>query len=242
MSGRWRHDWLPAQASERGYRALGWCRYRALGSPEASAPPRRCHNDTVADLNSWKPAVPEGQQLVAAAPMIGDWAVPFIGGIGYQLSWFPIGFAAIALADRINLALVYGVLVLCHIAFVLWWYLQHPRPDGMAAVLNRRDAGPVLLVTNCAILAADMRRSSTLVGRAEPAGAARPLPGLLSVEAVGERLVLRFEDGSQACLRQRRRTPGAAARVAALAEPVLSMLAPASASHGGDLPTAGVRD
>ena len=189
----------------------------------------------MADLAQWRPAVPAGEELVAAAPMLGDWRGPALeprrlialsvisGAASGIIPNVVVGDRPSGTAGRVVAVVAVTIYVGLIGGLVLWrrrWRRAHPPPTGMAAVLDRK-RGPVLLVTTTAVLAADMATFTGFNSQTRPSGPAKPIPGLIGIDADGERLVLSFEDGSQATLRQRWRTPGAAGRVAALAAPVL---------------------
>ena len=172
----------------------------------------------MAGLDDWQPAAPEGHRLLAAAPLTGDWGWPVLP---------PVAIGAFGgLNPLLWTAPPYGVGVYCALlvglaAYVVRWRRAHPHPSGMAAALDvPRRTGPVVVVTDSAVLMAAMK-ASRYDGRATATGPGSAVRGLVGIEAVGERLVLSFADGSTASMRQRVRTKGAAARVAALAAPVL---------------------
>jgi hypothetical protein len=185
----------------------------------------------VADLEQWRGAIPaEGEELVAAAPLVGEWQGPALRGwpavLAGALSGVIGGFMATLVFEFVPGGAIWFVVPLLYLALAVaallwrrWWRRRHPGPDGMAAVVNwSRGRGPVLLVTATRVLQTGI---SSGTGRAAPQGLARDIPGLVAIEADGDLLVLSFEDGSTARLRQRWPTPGAAARVAELAAPVL---------------------
>lgn len=174
----------------------------------------------MATLEDWQPAVPSGHRLLAAAPLTGDWgfpeSAPWLGGVLLGIA-YPVGTSSFWVGLSLYVAAAVGIVVR-----ILWWRRRHPPPTGMAAILDvRRGDGPVVLVTDAAILATNMRLSSRLTGRARPTATAGTLPGLVAVDVRGRLLLLTFADGSTACMRQRSPTKGAAERVAALAAPVL---------------------
>ncbi|MEO5679946.1 MAG: hypothetical protein ABIS47_09790, partial [Acidimicrobiales bacterium] len=169
---------------------------------------------------------PDGQRLLAAAPLIGDW-VPFGGNRLLLLSFFSstIAFNQALLDYRV--VLVGYVAVLAVILGWIWrWRRHHPKPTGMAATLGgSRSKAPVLVVTDAAVLLTESSRPRLGTTRIRPAGVGRPLPGLVALDAEGERLVARFEDGSETALRARSPRQGAAAEsmaeVARLAAPAV---------------------
>lgn len=179
------------------------------------------------ELAMWEPAAPDGQRLVAAAPLIGDW-VPSFGRVPILLSPFYGGSAAL-IRTPLGLTIfligyVVGFVIL--LGWVRRWGRHHPRPTGMAAILGGgRLKAPVLVVTDAAVLLTETEGPSLRVSRVRPAGVGRPIPGLVTLDAAGERLIARFDDGSETALRQRMPVRGAAAEtmaeVARLAAPVV---------------------
>jgi hypothetical protein len=176
---------------------------------------------------------------VAAASMVGIWHGPPLAYGQWMTLTVVAGLMSTGVSDlifgtdgsavRIWIAWVritlLGVLVAVLVVWRWKWSRSHHRPTGMAAVLDR-DQGPVLLVTATNVLVTAIRKPTGFSGRAAPAGPASPVEGLASIQADGELLIVGFEDGSEATLRQRWPTPGAAERVAALAAPILSRRQP----------------
>jgi hypothetical protein len=198
-----------------------------------------CQTSPVADLGQWRPAVPAGDELVAAAPMMGIWHGPPVTFRQWMMVTVVVGLMSTGVSDLIFgtdgsavrtwiawLRVAVLVVLFALVGLLRWrWSRSHHRPSGMAAVLDRAD-GPVLLVTTTAVLVTAVRRPTGFSGRAAPAGPASPVEGLASIKADGELLIVGFEDGSEATLRQRWPTPGATERVAALAAPILSRRQP----------------
>jgi hypothetical protein len=178
----------------------------------------------MADLQDWQPAVPPGQQLLAAAPVSYERPIPpTVRFLAFAVVYF-LAFVVdprigpVPLAPIFLLALV-GALV----GWELWGQRQRRRRTGMAvAVQHPYVREPALLVTDGDILVTEMRTSWwSSRPTAQPIGPGRPVPGLVAMDAEKERLVLSFADGSRATLWPRQPKRGAAARVAALAAPVL---------------------
>jgi hypothetical protein len=176
----------------------------------------------VAGVEDWQQAAPDGQRVVAAAPLRPRWqrtryrrdAVPW--GL---LAWMGLGATGIGHTSRLVLA---GVLFAIQVAWVRERHRLHQRPEGMAAWVTGWRAGlPVLLVTDADILMTGLRETWMSSGPPVPAAPAEQVPGLRSVDAVRNRLVLTFADGSTAMYQLREPTRGAAARVVAWAAPVL---------------------
>lgn len=194
---------------------------RSSGAAARATSP--CHAERRTGLQAFEGTVPIGQRLVAVAPLTGDWVPPRSPLASFLANIFAFIVTFISTQNSLWPGLVVAaVLAICLTSWRLWWRQRHPRPAGMAGLLSGKNAdGPVLLVTDYAVLATTMRQSSGIGSRAEPIGPGHPLPGLVAIEAAGERLILSFADGSRACLKQRTATSGAAARVAALAGPIL---------------------
>lgn len=193
----------------------------------AAPPPRHSGKiHSVPDLDQWRSAIQDGEPLLAAAPMCGEWRGPDATGWSWRSLLLGVLAGLVTFAVSVTPSAVRWALLLYLVAGVIClirsrrWRSVHPCPTGMAAVLDRwRGRGPVLLITASGVLATGLRSGPT--GRVQPTGPAEDLPGLVAVDADGERLVLRFEDGPSGSLWQRWPTPGAAARVAELAASVL---------------------
>lgn len=181
-------------------------------------------------LRQWERAVPAGQRILAAAPMVGEW-VPRVGPYrSYPLlalffgSMFIVSFMGSSLLAFAALWVASGVAI----AGMLWleqrWRRTHPPPPGMAGILEGpMRAAPVLLVTDSTVLFIQTGIPSVLSFRTRRLPLGRPLLGLVAINAVGLRLIARFADGSEAALRQQVRMPETMmARVADLAGRVLS--------------------
>ncbi|MEO7517317.1 MAG: hypothetical protein ABIY58_01005, partial [Acidimicrobiales bacterium] len=137
------------------------------------------------DLAMWEPAAPNGQRLLVAAPLIGDWvpsmrinpllAVLFGGVVGgtQGLIQSVLGSGTVLIVYAVALAFLFG--------WRLRWRRHHARPSGMAAILgSSRKRAPVLLVTDAAVLLTETVGPSLRIHRFRPAGVGRPIPGLVA--------------------------------------------------------------
>lgn len=175
----------------------------------------------MAGIEDWQAAAPEGQRVAAAAPLRAPWQ---------RTSTYRDGLLLVVIAvicyvtARAGLLPDYPPSALL-IVFGLWMLVRHRfhrRPEGMAAwVTMDRVEIPVLLVTEADVLMTEMAEPRFLRTPPRPLGPGQSIPGLTSIDAVRNRLVLTFADGSTATFRLREPKRGAAARFATWAAPVL---------------------
>lgn len=120
----------------------------------------------MADLEQWRPAVPDGEELLAAAPMFGEWRGPAIYGWRAALPGAIAGMtyplATFGADDPLSRWWVVLLLLLAIVAGSLlqrrWWGRRHPVPSGMAAAVDWKwGRGPVLLVTGSAVRQVGLR-------------------------------------------------------------------------------------